>query len=519
MNPNTSTPDLASRRAVSLPSALALLVTLAAALILAGWQLDRTYWNDEAWGVDFASRSNLLEVWRDSIAQQLPGAPGYLAMLHAAEQVHDGRPWVYRVPTIAAGILMLFAVVVITRRWASSWIIAGMVAVVLLANPFIQQYFAEAKQYMGDAAFTLALFAATRWWMTTGKGAAAVVWTTIAALGVTMSFGFWFALAACGPLVLVVWVKRRDRTQVIRTAIAGVISGGAGAAVYFLYARAVASGQGGMGFWQQFFWPRDLGLFASLWNDWSGFLQGSWVPYSVPGAAMLAVAFIGLAVWLWRDPVTGAAAVLTLLITIAANLAQRWPMAIRVNLPVVIVLHLACAAIPLTIVGVLMDRKAGRLKPPCPSASAPCFPRFEWISLLALVALTATTLYKSRDFTHDTANIRPLLAETARRGEAGDQVILDWAAKVNQRLEPAPIQGTVLSVDWTNDATLEADYGAVIRPHRAGRTFVVSTIVNHERAAVWDRLGESLRDAGTFEKVWSDKSRRVEVAIYMFTPR
>ena len=484
------------------------------ALVIAGWHLDRSYWNDEAWGVDFAMQPSLFKVWQAAKDLQLPGAPGYLALLHGADQVRGMGSWVYRIPSIAAGLAMVLVAVAIARQWCQSWALACTAGLLLLASPFVQRYFTEAKQYIGDAAFTLSIILATRWWIVSSQKQAAVMWAILAAVGVTMSFAFWYAVAGTGLLLLIVWLRRRDRQQLIRVMAAGAVAAVSGAVVYFGYARAATSGQSGMDFWQVYFLSKDLRMFSQLWNHCSYFLTGSWWPYDVPGGAMLVVSLLGLGIWCWRDPITGAAAILTLLATFVASLVGLWPMVIRVNLAVIVILNLAWMAVPLGLagwlLGVLRKKLATRQEQGRRFDSA-----VQIVALTAAFVLAGVVLYMSRSLEHEMSNVRSLLQEVARRTGPQDQVILDWAARVNFTLEPTAITGTITSRDWPDKETVGQDLGSLIRSY-PGRSFLVTSIDNHERVTVWEILARSLADVGTLEKVWTDQSRRLAVSIYEF---
>ena len=493
-----------------------LLVTIVA-LVIAGWHLDRSYWNDEAWGVDSAMQPNLLQVWQVTIEKQQPGPPGFLAMLHLAEQGRFLGPWVFRVPAILSGLLLVFSAASLVRQMSGFHSLGWFVSLVLLANPFVQRYLTESKQYMTDAAFTIALIVATRAWIASASRRAMIAWTLLATLGVTLSFSFWFTVAATGPFLLLTWLKRGDRQQLARVIIAGTLTAISGGIVYFTYAKPISAGMGGLGIWEGSYLAHDGRMFGQLWEFWSGFLGGSWLPYSLPGNVILAAALAGLVLWMRRDPVTGIAVVATLLVTVAANLAGRWPMVVRVNLTIIILLHLACMAGPLCIVSWLVDRPRKRA---LQGGAQPqrLLPALENTGLAATILLAAATLYMSRSLEHEPCNIHALMRETAARAGSGDQVILDWATRVHQELFHVPIHAKVVHFDWTDRATVATDYGSLIRAH-GGRTLVLSSMDNHDRTAVWEILAKSLADQGKLERIWSDQSRRVPVAIYEYRPK
>lgn len=507
------TPPSRPQSAIDWLGAAILIITV---LVLAGWQLDRSYWNDEAWGVDSATQPNLLRVWQVTIEKQQPGPPGFLALLHLAEQVRFLGPWVFRAPAILSGLLLVFCAAALVRQMSSFKSMGLLAGLVLLANPFVQRYLTESKQYMTDGALTVALIVATRAWITAGSSRAMIAWTLLATLGVTLSFAFWFTVAATGPMLFFYWLKRRNRQQLLRVAIAGLLTAISASIVYFTYAKPIASGMGQLGIWDGSYLAHDGRFFGQLWDFWSQFLGGSWIPYSLPGPMILAAAMVGLGLWIRREPITGIAVIATLLVTIAANLVRQWPMVVRVNMTIIVLLHLACMAIPLCLAGWLADRM--RKQHSVNNSPHRFLPFIDNLGVFAALLLASATLYMSRSFEHEPCNIHALMRETAARAGSGDQVILDWATRVHQELFHVPMQAKVVHFDWTDGDTVATDYGPMLRAHR-GRTFILSSMDNHDRQGVWNILAKSLAEQGSLERIWSDQSRRVAVAIYEFKPK
>lgn len=501
---------------------VAMLVVVAATALMSSWHLDRTYWNDEAWGIDFALQPTMGKTLQAAVDMQLPGAPGYLIALHGAGKVQSAWPWVFHIPSIVLGLLLMAILALQAQRFTGNLPLACAVPALLLACPFLQRYITEAKQYSADAAFTTGIIVLTAAWLRRPGAAMTALFTVWAALGVTMSFACWFALPPAFLTLAAAWWKKKDKAELIRIGVAGVALALVGALAYFGYARRAASGQGDMGFWQSYFLPRDLAMPKALWNHWTVFFTAAWQPYSVPPAIMLGVSLAGLGVWVWRDRVTGGVAVGTLLVTILASMASVWPMAVRTNLAIVVILHLAIFAIPCSMLGWWLGRKSGAMASP-PGSNNPDPPaRTSWPAyggLAATVVAAALSLAISRGLKHEPSNIRALLAKIATMAGPDDLVILDWAAEVNQRIEPAAIQGRIHSGGWTNMDTVVADYGSLMLGHRPGRSWLVSSMDNHEREWVWTGLAAALTPHGSWTKAWASHDRRIPIAIYVFERR
>ena len=493
-----------------------MLAVIAATALMSSWHLDRTYWNDEAWGIDFALQPTMGKTLQAAVDMQLPGAPGYLIALHLSGKVQSAWPWIFHVPSIVLGLLLMAILALQAQRLTGNLAAACVAPALLLACPFLQRYITEAKQYSADAAFTTGIIVLTAAWLRAPGAAIAALFAVFAALGVTMSFACWFALPPAFVALGAAWWKKKDKAELIRIAIAGIFLALVGALVYFGYAKRAASGQGDMGFWQSYFLPRNLSMPKALWDHWVVFFTAAWQPYSVPPAAMLAVSLAGLGVWVWRDRVTGGVAVGTILVTILASAASVWPMAVRTNLAIVVILHMALFAIPCSVLGWWLKRKSHADSP----GTKPTW--LTWLSyggLAATVIGVAVSLAISRGLKHEPSNIRTLLKQAASMAGPDDLVILDWAADVNQRIEPAPIRGKLHSGGWTNMETVVADYGSLMLAHKQGKSWLVSSMDNHEREWVWTGLAAALAPHGSWTKAWASHDRRIPIAIYRFEPR
>ncbi len=499
-----------------------MLAVIAATALMSSWHLDRTYWNDEAWGIDFALQPTMSKTLQAAVDMQLPGAPGYLIALHLSGKVQSAWPWVFHVPSIVLGLMLMALLALQAQRFTGNLAVACVVPALLLACPFLQRYITEAKQYSADAAFTTGIIVFTAAWLRTPGAAMTALFTVWAALGVTMSFACWFALPPAFLVLGAAWLKKKDKAELIRIAVAGILVAAVGALVYFGYAKRAASGQGDMGFWQSYFLPRDLSMPKALWNHWIVFFTAAWQPYPVPPAAMLVVSLVGLGVWVWRDRVTGSVAVGTLLVTILASVAGVWPMAVRTNLAIVVILHVALFAIPCSVLGWWLRRGPGAVAPNVTSKSSAPPARASWLAyggLAASVFGLVVSLAISRGLKHEPSNIRALLAQIASVAGPDDLVILDWAADVNQRIEPAPIRGKLHNGGWTNMETVVADYGSLMLAHKQGKSWLVSSMDNHEREWVWTGLAAALTPHGSWSKAWASHDRRIPIAIYLFEPR
>ncbi len=483
------------------------------------WHIDRSYWSDEAWVVDFARQPGVTDGWAQSIAHGLPGAPGYLAVLHFLSPVAKLWQDVYRVPSAVAGGVLLWTVARILGNQVRSRAIGAAGAIAILACPFVQRYLTETKSYMLAAMFTVGLISAADWWTKTRQWPAALTWLGLALGSLTLTFGGWFAIAGTGVVLFVQYLIRSDRTQVVRVAVLGAIVTTMAAVIYLSYIRAIASSQMNQDFWGSYYLPTDWTLPVALWRELDRLLREAWWLYAVPARVMLMIWAVGMVAWCWRQPTAGFAAVVVMGLILAANLAGRWPLALRINLPLVVLLHLGMCQALLAPAAWLLKRTTSATAQK--TAAAP--PRLANVPVglpsavgwTTLCLASALALLVSWSADYEVASIDRLLDQTNRASSADDLVVFDWAAGVNHQLSSAPISASVRRVTWPMPDTVVDDFRPFVRDLGPRRLlFIAAGHHNHERETVWALLGKALSANGHFEQIWTDRL----VALYRYRP-
>jgi hypothetical protein len=219
-----------------------------------------------------------------------------------------------------------------------------------------------------------------------------------------------------------------------------------------------------------------LTTFRELLQQWWGTFPRLW-----PGL-VATVAVIGILAWIIVDPVVGPTALLTVLLPFGASVVNRWPMALRTNLAMLVLLHCgAWIAIGCTIETILL---AFRLRF---NRSLP----LDVGALIGAMVVTAACALTVREVRHEPTEISevgPLLDHVARLSTSADTVVLDGTSHVLNSVEPRPLAGRIVRGPWFYGESADVRRMLSFSVNSCGNVFVlVSHIHDAKRALFADR--------------------------------
>jgi hypothetical protein len=506
---------------ISLFELLVLLVMLIAGLAVLLPHVQRSVFYDEAWVIEAAIAPSVTEGWAVLLHDKSPAGAGYTAMLHELAVLSPPSIGLSR----AAHMVFALAAVLLAMKLAHAWHPSGWAMIVpaalLLAMPMFQRYGTEVKQYIVEAALTLGLIVAAQAWLA-GPAAkrrrAGWCWFILALLAVLMTFAGWFSVAGTGGVVFLAWLMRGEKAQLRRTMAMGTAIAAVAAVMHTQYNKHISGSSILEGYWTDYYlplsgqWPAKLGdMLTKLFSD-------CWYRYErLPGRAMLIAAVIGFIAWIRRRPASGVAALAVVLVTLAASTARLWPLNLRVNLHLLVILHLAVAAGPVVFVSWL----AGKIRRARANGSERPPARAAWAVLSVMGALFVAGLLwrESRGASYEVESNGRLLDEVAKAAVPGDIVILLPAAAISQRLAPRAIAGLMRTAPWPAKATIVRDVmplaGTLRRP-------VLIAVSHHKPASgvpeAVAELGQAFSPFGRFSQQRFEGDDAGGVAIYRFEP-
>ncbi len=509
---------------------------LATGLIVALWwsalcvvavvHRDRPIWYDESWVVDFAMQPTLGDTLRTTLEQQQPAAVGYMALMHLIEP-WAVQPWRYRLASILAGAVVLL----LAGRLAADWVgrnrsMGFAAAGLLLVSPLLQRYTIEIKQYMIEVALTLSLIIAASSWIQTKNQRVAMLWVLLSMAAMLLTFAGWFAVAGTGLLLLfyLAW-QRRQREWIALLASIGFI-GSLGLIVYLTYTRHLANADHLHDYWQTEYLPRDLTLLSTAYRMGNQLLAEAW--YTYPSLALmkdawLPVAIVGWGLWFKRERTSALAAAMVVVMTLIANLLGKWPLGMRVNLPMVVIGLLCQLALPLGLWGLWRDRVEQRVKKstigsdaglPGSDASMESTKTLSvpWHdirrqSMAVMIALIGTVLVSLETRQHDfrVADIHGLLKAIGQQVGPDDLLLYDSIIEVNRRMQGRTFVNALLAEGWPRVIQVTPElHEAVTRTHSqsGGQVYVASGHLNPPMLEKHLLIAPQLAEQASLTLVW-----------------
>jgi hypothetical protein len=470
-DPAPTEPAPAGRAGRWLTAATWAVVAVGAALRVRQWLGGRPFWMDELLLLRAMGSQRVTEVLHPlELAQSAP--PGWLVVQHAAVRVSGGDERVSRLLPLLLGVGAVALMVPLARLLLGAPAALAATAVVAV-SPRLIQYSNEFKQYSGDVLWVeLVLLVGLR--LALGRGrpdrgrialavvGAAVVWWSNAGTLVMAA-----VLAALGLAAL----ARRRWPELGWVALAGVPFLGCLAVDYAVLLRRTADNEQLQDYWSARVFPPDGPLTPAVALDWFGGRVAA-VAADPVGAGqpvlLLVLVLAGLAVLARRRPAALPALLLGVAAVAAAGLLGLYPIVNRLALFAVPLVALAAAA-PL-------DLPALVRRPPAARVAA---------AVLAVVALGGLVVLEAplvRDAGRQWADpprpedARTVLAELARQRRPGDLVLTeDRRARV--------------AVDF---------YGPRVG---LGPVQLVGRVPD-KTPCTEPRLGERLRAAGRYDRVW-----------------
>lgn len=483
-------------------------VTIAAGL----WpHLNRSAFYDEAWVLEAAIQPEVTKGWAILLHSSSPAPVGYVTFMHYFSTLASLEVTAFRVASGMAGWCVVLLALQLASGWTRHLVPTLAVVAVLLLMPMFQRYATEVKQYVFEAAITLGLLLAMRDWVA-GPPAlrirAAWIWFLLALVAILCTFAAWFSVAGTGLVAGLVLIKSREYLQLRRAVLfafaLAVISG----VIHTQFNRHIAGSATIEGFWHQYYLPLDLSWPSHAFRSLEGLIENCWFRYEdLSGRIVLILAIVGLIAWIRHDPVTGFGVLGVLLVPLAAATFKLWPLNLRVNLHMLVLLHLAAVFAPVQLIGWFMGRYGTRIK------GEKCRLMLRWSALVPALLLLGVVWRESGSADYEVASVDKLLDRTAAVATNDDIVVLMPAARINQSLAPRSIAGLIRESGWVTVGTSKKELIPLMG--LSTRRSVLLVVSHHHGAVVegFAELADSLSSRGRLTIIWQDRF----VALYRFT--
>jgi hypothetical protein len=527
-----------ARRRQYLAALVVLVIVVTGVVVVAYRQAGRLAWNDEAWVIDYASRPTVPGALHAVLAAGQPISPGYLLLVHELTRF-DGqrqRPWEYRVPSAVAALVLLISAGILAGRCARSYALGQGAVLFLLASPLLQRYTGEVKQYLPEAALGLLLLVLQGVWLRSPRGAgaagavgplrlthptwatccggvAAWAWFAVALVTVLTTFAGWFAVVASGLALAAASLHRSDRARLRLLVPMGAVLGVTALVLYGAFLHHLAGAPVLQESWSNSFLPHDLSLPRKLWAVGVQFCDESWYLYRAPAALMLIAAGLGWLVWCRRDPAAALTAALIVAITFLAGIAHRWPTGSRINLTLIVILHLSIVAGLAGILGSLLARREPQPAVPPAGPARRRMPSPGLAGVMLALAATGLIVYVNRETDFTVAAVDRLLDRLAAEVRPGQVVLADQAACVDLWFRRPALPATVIEVVSEPPANLEALTAARLGPGPAPLPLLAVGHYNAATAGYWQPFLAGPGGCGLIEPIWHDHL----VTLFRFT--
>ena len=393
-------------------------------VLLAPRHLEKAFWYDEVWVLRLARQPSVSASLGSALERGSPIPAGYLAVVHGLAPVTEGRPWMWRLPAMVAAVALAAGIGWLVFDATASLLGAVLGALLPFAAPHaFERYAFEVKPYMAEAAMTV-LFVALVPVLVRTRARAAYAWFIPAGLAAVALFSSLFAAAASWLVAMVCFVRSGDQPAARRLLFWGALVAAVWLAVFWTYTGPVSRGAGLRTYWRHSYLVLDASLPQQVWTVLWGWSDACWAAYpSVPRAAIGAALVAGLAGWIVVDPRAGAAAMLTVAITLCVSALGHWPLELRMNLPSLALLHVG----PVVLAWTLAAAAAHRAR-----IATAAYPRVAvGLSVVAAIVLPVCIAAEARHVPADGQDVMAALRYTAAHAEEGDVLLLDQVAGTN----------------------------------------------------------------------------------------
>lgn len=462
------------------------------ALAVSVWpHIDRPIWADEAWMVHAAHESTTIETLGRMTEWKMPGAVGYVAVLKGSVELFPGQIAPMRMISLISAAVVIIMIGVWLGRLVQQPTVGMALATTLVASYAFQRFSTEIKQYMLAAALSLCLIEAMQQWLRFGSRRAAGCWFGLALLGVLFTYAVWFAIAATVGVAGIWFLYRKDWTQVRRlTLLAGGVMVVA-LVIHLQYNANIASGSANLNRYLPGGVDKGVSIPTRMHMAADAALGVFWGQHPLERSLPLALLVpVGFAIWLWRQPVTALLSFAMVAVAVAANAVGKWALWLRMNLPIMAMIHLCLLAMPIAVVLLVFSIKRRR-KSSDESTPPPLMPT--WVApagLVLAIAFGFFGVYESRTNGYQPHAVEKLLLAVADDALASDLVILDIATVANQHYVANSFATRTLLVHWPSDHSLR-----FLRSIHQ-RTLITVSLHNHSSMDSFARLKEQVADRG-----------------------
>lgn len=483
-------------------------VTIVAAL----WpHLNRSAFYDEAWVIEAAIQPAISQGWAILLHNSAPAPLGHVAFMHWFSTLAPLEVTAFRVASaLAGGVVVLMALRLASR--GTRHLVPSLAAVAVLAlMPMFQRYATEIKQYVFEAAITLGLLLAMRAWVAgppAVRGRAAWIWFLLALLAISCTFAAWFGVAGTGLVAGLSLIKAREYPQLRRALLFAFALAVIAGVIHTQFNRLIAGSATIEGFWHQYYLPLDFNWPSHAFRSLATLIENCWFRYeALSGGIVLSLSIVGLVFWIRQDPISGLGVLSVVMITLAAATFKVWPLNMRVNVHMLVLLHLAAAFGPIQFADWLLCRCNAWIK----GGNARLMSR--WAGLIPALLLLAVVWRESGGADYEVASVDKLLDRTAEVATNDDIVVLMPAARINQALAPRPIAGSIRESGWITVGTSGKELIPLMG--LSTRRDVLLAVSHHHGAVIEGlaELNEALSSRGRLTIIWQDRF----VALYRFT--
>ena len=304
-----------------------LLILLGIVLRLRQYLTGRSLWSDEAMlalnivNRDFAGLFKPLDYDQ--------GVPiGFLLVEKLINSILGKNEFVLRLFPLIVGLISLWLFYLLLKQITSGASGVGLlIALALFAlNPRLIYYSSEVKQYIVDVAVTISLLLIAARVFKTSPRRKDFAWLTIAGLiALWFSHPALFVLAGIGIALIIIYLRRRDTSNLLLVLGMGFLWVIEVAFLYFLILKDLSQNAYMREYWQGAFLPRppwsDPGWFLRMLDENIGVQFG--IPYAV--LFVLSVMLIGWVVLLYRNQSYATAIAGIILTTAIASAFELYP--------------------------------------------------------------------------------------------------------------------------------------------------------------------------------------------------
>lgn len=472
-----------------------MLALLLLGVLLRLWQFgfNRSLWLDEAYlAASFMDR-DLLQLLQEPLANNQAAPLGFVVLAKLLTMALGAHDWVLRLPSLAAGLLTLWASWALARR-IFPHPTAQMAFVGLMAlSPVLVYYSSEFKQYAFDvlAAVSLVWLAVCTDQQRRWRDAA--VLALAGALAIWFSHASLFVLAGVGIVLWIETVRQRDRAAWMAVSGMGLLWLASFAVNHAITLQSLTGNQSLLGFWSFAYAPMPPSSLA----EWHWYLNSAlglvylsirhvgvahhgemtaW--FDVLNHVLLLLCVLGSVALARRSPRAAAISLVTLMAVLVASSLHLYPFRSRLILFLVPLVHLGLAAL----VQAALDSR----QLPWPRALAGAL-----VACVLLVPAAGSLKVLLRP--HNDQDIKGALEQVVTQMKPGDGFVIDSMTHKafsfyvrDHGLTEAPLLLFRPTINQAHDAL--ASVRRLCREHTMKRSWVIVTHRHRDRMAYLDHL-------------------------------